>query len=51
LCITFAIAGTFDETITRSGLILLILQPKSRDQKQNKQFLMSESTKVTKKRK
>jgi len=47
---TFAIAGRFDEIIvTRSGLILFILQPKRTER--NKQFVMSENTKVTKKRK
>jgi len=45
----FVIAGNFDEIRTRSGLILLILQPKLREWKEtNKQFVMSESTKVTK---
>ena len=47
---TFAIAGRFDEIIvTRSGLILFILQPKRTER--NKQFVMSENTKVTKKTK
>jgi len=50
LCITFVIAGHFDEIIiTRSRLILFILQPKLREGKET--FVMSESTKVTKKRK
>jgi len=34
LCITFAIAGNFDEIITRSGLILFILKPKLRERKE-----------------
>jgi len=51
LCITFVFAGNFGEIITRSGLILFILQPKLREPKETKQFVMNESTKVTKKRK
>jgi len=34
LCITFVIAGNFDEIRTRSRLILLILQPKLRERKE-----------------
>jgi len=34
LRITFVIAGNFDEIITKSGLILFILQPKSRERKE-----------------
>jgi len=35
LCITFVIAGHFDEIIiNRSGLILFILQPKLRERKE-----------------
>jgi len=49
LCITFVIAGNFDEIITRSGLVVFILQPKLRKRKERmKQFLMSESTKKRK---
>jgi len=31
---TFVIAGNFDETITRSELILFILKPKVRERKE-----------------
>jgi len=49
LCITFVIAGHFDEIIiTRSGLIVYFATEIKR-MKRNKQFVMSESTKVTKK--
>ena len=34
LCITFVIAGKFDEKITRNKLILFILQPKLREEKE-----------------
>ena len=49
MCTTIVIAGNFDEIITRSGLILFILQPTFKRTERNKQFVMSESTKVTKK--
>ena len=51
LCIPFVIAGNFDEIITTSGLILFVLQLKLKRTERNKQFVMSERTKVTKKRK
>jgi len=34
LCITFVIAGNFDEITTKSGLILFILKPKLRERKE-----------------
>jgi len=34
LYIIFVIIGDFDEIITRSGLVLFILQPKLREQKE-----------------
>jgi len=34
LCITFVIAGNFDEIISRSALILFILKPKLRERKE-----------------
>jgi len=36
LCITFVIAGNFDEIITRSGLILFTLQLKLKRTERNK---------------
>ena len=48
LCITFVIAGNFDEIITRIGLILFILQLKLKRTERCKQFVMSESTKKRK---
>jgi len=36
---TLVIAGDFDEMITRSGLILFILQPKLRERKETSNWL------------
>ena len=46
MCKIFVIAGNVDEVITRNGLVLFILQPKLRERKETKQFVMSESEKA-----
>ena len=49
-CIIFVIVGNFDETITKSLLILFILQPKLREQKEtnNSQWVKARKNEIEK---
>jgi len=48
LCITFVIAGNFDEITTKSELILFILKPKLRERKRTNNSWKHEKPKTRK---
>jgi len=51
LCITFVIAGNFDENDNKKRVDSVYFETEIKRTERNKQFVMSESTKVTIKRK